>query len=47
MFLLAAERIGVPPENCVVFEDSLLGIEGARRANMGVSLVRSVTATSS
>lgn len=40
MFLLAAERIGVAPENCVVFEDSLLGIEGARRANMGVSLVR-------
>lgn len=40
MFLLAAERIGVPPENCVVFEDSWLGIEGARRANMGVSLVR-------
>lgn len=43
MFLLAAERIGVAPENCVVFEDSLLGIEGARRANMGVSFVRRVS----
>ncbi|MGC4092241.1 MAG: HAD family phosphatase [Polyangiaceae bacterium] len=42
MFLLAAERIGVAPERCVVFEDSLLGIEGARRANMGSSLVRRV-----
>ncbi|QYY36378.1 HAD family phosphatase [Ruficoccus sp. ZRK36] len=33
-FLLAAERMGVPPESCVVFEDSLLGIESANRANM-------------
>lgn len=47
MFLLAAERIGVAPENCVVFEDSLLGIEGARRANMGVSLVRRVSQNAS
>lgn len=47
MFLLAAERIGVAPENCVVFEDSLLGIEGARAANMGVSLVRRVSQNAS
>jgi HAD superfamily hydrolase (TIGR01509 family) len=42
MFLLAAERLGVAPERCVVFEDSLLGIEGARRARMGSVLVRRV-----
>jgi beta-phosphoglucomutase family hydrolase len=34
LFLLAAERIGVPPERCVVFEDSDLGLEAARRAGM-------------
>jgi beta-phosphoglucomutase-like phosphatase (HAD superfamily) len=39
MFLLAAERIGVPPADCVVFEDSLLGIEAAEAAGMGAVLV--------
>jgi beta-phosphoglucomutase-like phosphatase (HAD superfamily) len=34
LFLLAAQRIGVPPEECVVFEDSDLGLEAARRAGM-------------
>jgi len=34
MFLLAAERLGVPPEQCVVFEDGILGIEAAKRAKM-------------
>ena len=34
LFLFAAERIGVPPEDCVVFEDSDLGLEAARRAGM-------------
>jgi beta-phosphoglucomutase family hydrolase len=34
LFLLAAERLGVPPEECVVFEDSDLGLEAARRAGM-------------
>ena len=34
MFLLAAERLGVPPAQCLVFEDAPLGIEGARRAGM-------------
>lgn len=33
-FLLAAERMGVPYEQCIVFEDSLLGIEAAKRAGM-------------
>ena len=33
-FLLAAERCGVPPANCIVFEDAPLGVEAARRAGM-------------
>jgi HAD superfamily hydrolase (TIGR01509 family) len=40
MFLLAAERMGVPPSECVVFEDSPLGLEAARRAGMTGVLVR-------
>jgi HAD superfamily hydrolase (TIGR01509 family) len=40
MFLLAAERMGVPPTECVVFEDSVLGLEAARRAKMTSVLVR-------
>jgi beta-phosphoglucomutase family hydrolase len=34
LFLLAARRIGIPAEECVVFEDSDLGLEAARRAGM-------------
>src|SRR4029077_19661548 len=34
VYLLAAARIGVPPERCVVVEDAVAGIEGARRAGM-------------
>lgn len=34
LFLLTAERLGVPPEDCVVFEDSDMGLEAARRAGM-------------
>jgi beta-phosphoglucomutase family hydrolase len=33
-FLLAAERCGVAPEHCIVFEDAPLGVEAARRAGM-------------
>ncbi len=33
-FLLAAEKLGVEPERCLVFEDSQLGLEAARRAGM-------------
>jgi HAD superfamily hydrolase (TIGR01509 family) len=41
MFLLAAERMGVAPADCVVFEDAVLGLEAARRAGMASVLVRS------
>jgi HAD superfamily hydrolase (TIGR01509 family) len=34
LFLLAAERLGVPPESCVVFEDAPAGLEAAARAGM-------------
>ncbi len=34
VFLLAAHRLGIAPENCVVYEDVLEGIRGARRAGM-------------
>ncbi len=34
MFLLAAERMGVSPTDCLVFEDAELGLEAARRAGM-------------
>lgn len=34
VFLTAAERLGVPPERCVVVEDAPAGIEAARRAGM-------------
>jgi HAD superfamily hydrolase (TIGR01509 family) len=33
-FLLAAKLMSVPPEDCVVFEDSPVGIEAAKAANM-------------
>jgi len=34
LFLLAARLLGTPPEQCVVFEDSELGLEAAQRAGM-------------
>ena len=45
LFLLAAQRMGVAPAHCLVFEDSLLGIEAAERAGMGAVLVRRRAAT--
>lgn len=35
IFLLAAARMGVPPEACCVLEDSELGVEAAKAAGMG------------
>jgi len=34
LFLLAAERMGVAPCECIVYEDSDTGLEAARRAGM-------------
>jgi len=34
VFLKGAEWLGVLPENCVVFEDAIAGIEAARNAGM-------------
>lgn len=39
MFLLAAERMGVRPEHCLVLEDSPLGLEAAKAAGMGSAWV--------
>jgi len=41
VFLLAAERLGVPPARCVVVEDAPAGVEGARRGGMRSVGVRS------
>jgi beta-phosphoglucomutase len=34
IFLMAAQRLGIPPQRCLVFEDALLGVEAACRAGM-------------
>jgi HAD superfamily hydrolase (TIGR01509 family) len=39
IFLLAAERLAMPPPACLVLEDSMAGFRGARRANMPVIVV--------
>lgn len=36
VFLVAAERLGLPPEACLVVEDAPAGIEAGRRAGMAV-----------
>lgn len=38
-YLLAARRLGVPPERCAVFEDSRAGLEAGRRAGAKVVAV--------
>jgi HAD superfamily hydrolase (TIGR01509 family) len=34
VFLTAADRVGVPPESCIVVEDAAAGVEAARRAGI-------------
>jgi beta-phosphoglucomutase family hydrolase len=34
VFLKAADRLNVPPADCIVFEDAPMGVEAARRAGM-------------
>ena len=34
VFLIAAENLGVPPQDCIVFEDSVAGVEAANAAGM-------------
>ncbi|MFH1652300.1 MAG: HAD family phosphatase [Chloroflexota bacterium] len=33
-FLLAARKLGVPPDNCMVMEDAVAGVAAAKRAGM-------------
>ena len=42
VYLLAAKRLGVSPNNCIVFEDILPAIYGAKSANMTVIAVDDV-----
>ncbi len=45
MFLVSAEKLGVRPQDCIVFEDALGGFEAARRAGMkaiGIATVNSI-----
>ena len=47
IFLRSAEKLGVEPHNCIVFEDALNGFEAAGRAGMisiGIATVNSVEA---
>jgi beta-phosphoglucomutase family hydrolase len=41
IFLEAARRLGLPPEQCCAFEDAELGLQSARAAKMPVIDVRS------
>jgi HAD superfamily hydrolase (TIGR01509 family) len=38
-YLLAASRLGVPPKDCLVFEDTALGIQAATAAGMATVTV--------
>jgi len=54
VYLVAASRVGVSPDRCIVVEDAAAGVEGARRAGMrsigvnrnGADLPADVVATS-
>jgi beta-phosphoglucomutase family hydrolase len=40
VFLLAAERLGLPPRQCVVVEDAVFGVQAAKAAGMACVAVR-------
>ena len=42
VFLVAAEKLGVAPECCVVMEDAVAGVQAARAGGMGCIAVRFV-----
>jgi HAD superfamily hydrolase (TIGR01509 family) len=45
IYLLTAERLGVPPERCLVFEDAPAGVQAAKAAGMAcVAVTSTVTA---
>jgi HAD superfamily hydrolase (TIGR01509 family) len=44
-YLLAAERLGVAADRCLVFEDSQAGLQAARSANMMTAAVSAADAT--
>jgi beta-phosphoglucomutase len=47
IFLKSAEKVGVEPRNCLVFEDAVNGFEAAFRAGMksvGIATVNSIEA---
>jgi len=41
VFLKAAEKLGAPPADCIVFEDAPMGVEAARRAGMRTVVITS------
>jgi len=43
IFLQAAEKLGVPPDDCIVFEDSDAGVLGAHAAGMKCVLVPDIS----
>ena len=43
VFLKAAQKLGVTPENCLVFEDSTVGAEAAQRAGMPCIVVNAMS----
>ena len=47
LFLLAAERLGMPAANCIVIEDSEVGIQAAQNAGMKAMRFYDKTAASS
>lgn len=43
VYLLAAKKLNVSPENCIVFEDIIPAVKGAKAANMTVVAVKDET----